>query len=97
MFAGEHDSAQDRVTRTQLDAFVDLLRTATLADLEEQGLARRLLELHEGLSALVAGTAAEPADTDTDSDIETEPPVDLATGSQADLLQFLDRKFGASA
>ncbi|MGW0933299.1 type I polyketide synthase, partial [Streptomyces sp. NPDC002644] len=74
-----------RVTRHQIDSLVELLRTATPAQLEEQGLAAGLLALRNGLTKITPAGDAQP-----------EPEAEIDTGSTDDLLQFLDRKLGVS-
>ncbi|WP_281250218.1 phosphopantetheine-binding protein, partial [Streptomyces monashensis] len=74
-----------RMTKTQIDSLVELLRAATPAQLEAQGLASGLLALRDGLAQSVGTTDESP-----------EPEAELDTGSTDDLLQFLDRKLGVS-
>jgi acyl transferase domain-containing protein/acyl carrier protein len=84
---GADGTRAPRLTRSRLDELVDLLRSASPQQLEADGLAARLIELHDGLARTVGAAKAEP-DTDSDMDIDSS--------SQEDLLDFLDRKFGAS-
>ncbi|MGQ5640933.1 MULTISPECIES: type I polyketide synthase, partial [unclassified Streptomyces] len=76
-----------RLTRNQIDSLIELLSTATPAQLEERGLAAGLLSLRDGL-ARSAPTADEQP--------EPEAGIEIDTGSTDDLLQFLDRKLGVS-
>ncbi|MFE4917243.1 type I polyketide synthase, partial [Streptomyces sp. NPDC056652] len=71
-----------RVTKDQINEFVELLRSATPELLESEGLVPRLLDMQTAL----AKTVAAPG----------EPEVDIEDSSQEDLLEFLDRKFGVS-
>ncbi|MGQ0841934.1 SDR family NAD(P)-dependent oxidoreductase [Actinokineospora sp.] len=71
-----------RITRSDIDGLVDLLRSASPADLAAPGLAARLHELADGLSKTVT---------------TRKPDEDVAIDSRADLLRFLDTKLGATA
>ncbi|MER5886561.1 SDR family NAD(P)-dependent oxidoreductase [Streptomyces sp. NPDC001941] len=73
------------VTKNQIDSLVELLRTATPAQLAEPGLATGLLALRDGLARSAAPVEEAP-----------EPDAGIDTGSTDDLLQFLDRKLGVS-
>ncbi|MFB6507862.1 SDR family NAD(P)-dependent oxidoreductase [Streptomyces sp. NPDC056410] len=73
------------VTRKQIDSLVELLRSATPAQLDEQGLTAGLLALRDGLAKTAAVADEQP-----------EPEAEIDTGSTDDLLQFLDRKLGVS-
>ncbi|WP_453843573.1 phosphopantetheine-binding protein [Streptomyces thermogriseus] len=76
---------RQRVTKTQIDSLVELLRSATPAQLEEPDLAAGLLALRDSLAKTVTAVAERP-----------EPETEFDTGSTDDLLQFLDRKLGVS-
>ncbi|MFC1233341.1 type I polyketide synthase, partial [Streptomyces sp. Sce081] len=78
--AGSGTSAP-RLTKNQIDALVELLRSATPEQLTAQGLVAGCVDLHAALSK----TAAAEPEMDA---------ADVADSSQEDLLDFLDRKFG---
>ncbi|MFF3847897.1 type I polyketide synthase [Streptomyces sp. NPDC002328] len=82
---GPAASGAQRVTRNQIDSLVELLRAASPAELEQQGLATALLALRDGLAKNTPAGAEQP-----------EPDAALDTGTTDDLLQFLDRKLGVS-
>ncbi|MFE3593273.1 SDR family NAD(P)-dependent oxidoreductase, partial [Streptomyces niveus] len=73
-----------RVTRNQIDSLVELLRSATPAQFEEQGLAAELIALRDGLAK------------STHVNDEQPPEAEVTAGNTDDLLQFLDRKLGVS-
>ncbi|MEW2087492.1 SDR family NAD(P)-dependent oxidoreductase [Streptomyces sp. NPDC005283] len=73
------------LTKTQIDGLVELLRSATPKQLEEQGLAGGLLALKDGLAKVVDLGPPDPG-SQLDAD-----------GSTEDLLRFLDDKFGVSS
>ncbi|MFE5759271.1 type I polyketide synthase [Streptomyces massasporeus] len=81
--AGSGASAP-RLTKNQIDALVELLRSATPEQLATQGLVASFVDLHAALSKTAA---AEPGEPEMDA-------ADVADSSQEDLLDFLDRKFG---
>ncbi|WP_406103021.1 SDR family NAD(P)-dependent oxidoreductase [Streptomyces canus] len=70
-----------RLTKSQINGLVELLRSTTPEQLESQGLVAGFLDLQAALSKTVA---------------DDEPDVDVEDSSQEDLLEFLDRKFGVS-
>ncbi|MEV5880887.1 SDR family NAD(P)-dependent oxidoreductase [Streptomyces sp. NPDC052101] len=76
-----------RLTRNQIDSLVELLSTATPAQLEERGLAAGLLSLRDDLARSAPAADEQP---------EPEAEIEIDTGSTDDLLQFLDRKLGVS-
>ncbi|OKJ85153.1 type I polyketide synthase, partial [Streptomyces sp. CB02400] len=73
-----------RLTKNQIDALVELLRSATPEQLATQGLVASFVDLHAALSKTAV---AEPGEPEMDA-------ADVADSSQEDLLDFLDRKFG---
>ncbi|QNP67901.1 type I polyketide synthase [Streptomyces genisteinicus] len=73
-----------RLTKNQIDALVELLRSATPEQLAGQGLVASFVDLHTALSKTAA---AEPGEPDMDA-------ADVTDSSQEDLFEFLDRKFG---
>ncbi|MEV5646580.1 beta-ketoacyl reductase, partial [Streptomyces flaveolus] len=81
--AGSGASAP-RLTKNQIDALVELLRSATPEQLTTQGLVASFVDLHAALSKTAA---AEPGEPEMDA-------ADVTDSSQEDLLDFLDRKFG---
>ncbi|MFC8827299.1 type I polyketide synthase [Streptomyces sp. NPDC057137] len=76
-------AAGQRLTRNQIDSLVELLRSASPAQLVEQGLAAGLIALRDGLAK------SAPAN-------DEQPEAEVAAGNTDDLLQFLDRKLGVS-